>query len=375
MAPTSGSIISPREHEIDQILAKIDRELKLVLWLTPQNLSEEQDAFLSGKKKNPTFEYLMPDHSLSALEKELGTLKFPQTIVGKLLQRKAEELTLRMEVCHSIGKPELSDLSAKLYGVPDERTLDEARAIVRDLPTTPADAPDGGPGLSARAVVQILKDVMAKYGLEGWDVRTTDTIVSGVVVSPNQRMVWIRRGAILELERLAPIITHEIETHVLTTANGAAQPLELFVTGFAGYLKTQEGLAAYNVTNQHPNVTRPQRFWARNAIAVDLARRKSFREVFEGIVALGFDERLAFGVTTKVKRGFTDTSIPGAFTKDYIYLAGRHAVSYYVEHGGSLMDLYLGKVNVDDVDSVKQLPWIVAPKYLPDFVRNRDITP
>ena len=360
--------VDRRERKIDRILATIDRELKLVLWLTPENLAAEQEAFLSGKRKNPVFTYPKPDIALKKIESELAALEFPRSIIGKLLQKKAEELALRCRLVRAIGTRKFNDLSVELYGVPDVRTLAEARSIVRDLPTTPMDLQPLGPTLSARAVVNILREMLERYQLEDWDVKQTNIIVSGVVVSPNQRLVWVRRGATLEIDRLASIITHEIKTHVLTTANGALQPLEIFVTGFAGYLKTQEGLAAYNVSKQHPDLTRPQRFWARNALAVDLARKKSFRGVYESIRKLGFDARYAFGVTTKVKRGFSDTSEPGAFTKDYVYLAGRHEVQHFIEHGGRLQDLYLGKINISDVDTLSDLPWIVQPRYLPEFV-------
>ena len=156
---------------------------------------------------------------------------------------------------------------------------------------------------------------------------------------------------------------------MLTTVNGQAQPLDMFVLGFAGYTRTQEGLAAYNVESQHPELFhRPARFWSRNAIAVDTARTASFREVFEYMKELRFNDHFSFGVAAKVKRGLIDTSQHGGFTKDYVYLAGRRDVINHVATGGKLSDLYIGKILLSDLPLLQDQAWLVPPATLPGFL-------
>ncbi len=62
-----------------------------------------------------------------------------------------------------------------------------------------------------------------------------------------------------------------------------------------------------------------------------------------------FDQEDAFTLTLRVKRGLGDTSKPGAFTKDYLYLDGYYHVKEYVRKGGSLHALYTGKIGIEHV--------------------------
>jgi uncharacterized protein (TIGR02421 family) len=360
---------SPAEHIADRVLSRIDSQLHLVPWLTPTNLEAQKTKFFAGTRPNPVFTYARPTVNLTELEKALRGVSIPRSDMGELLQQKAEELRIKIALVKSIGTSDLTGLSQTLYGVPDPRTVSEAKEVLKKPRQTPEQKETVR--LTSGGVVKTLQDVLLQYGLDGWKVETSNEIISGVVVSTTRRKVLVRKNTVLDLSRLAPIITHEIETHVLTAFNGAQQPLEIFRQGFAGYLRTQEGLAAYNVTTQHPNLGRPLRFWARNALAVDLALRHSFADVFSAVRELGFDENFAFGVTVKVKRGLSDTSLPGAFTKDYLYLAGRRDVRVFIEEGGNIRDLYAGKIHLPNIDQVLKLPWLKKATKLPGFLSER----
>src|SRR5690606_33037527 len=63
----------------------------------------------------------------------------------------------------------------------------------------------------------------------------------GLMVS--QGNMLIGEGLALRPERVAPLIHHEVGTHVLTYYNGRSQPLQQLYTGLAGYDELQEGLA------------------------------------------------------------------------------------------------------------------------------------
>lgn len=51
----------------------------------------------------------------------------------------------------------------------------------------------------------------------------------------------------------------------------------------------------------------------------------------------------------------SDTSKPGGFLKDYIYLKGDLLVTDYLKTGGDIEDLMLGKVGLRDVAILKKL--------------------
>ncbi|MFO0703014.1 MAG: DUF1704 domain-containing protein [Candidatus Andersenbacteria bacterium] len=366
--PSAPTEISPPEHAADEALRSVSERFRLVSSLTPTNLRAERTAFFAGSRQNLHFTYAVDQHSLATLRSELDTIAVPRTEVGALLEAKRLELQKKVDLLAAIGTPQFSELSRAIYGVPDATTIEEAHSVL----AKPHDArpePTEEPRLSAQAVADALNDVLARYKLEAWTVELNERSVAGVVVNPQERRIFVAAHTSLEVSRLAPLITHEIETHVLTAENGRVQPLSLFVQGFAGYLATQEGLAAYNVSIQHPQHGRPMRFWARNALAVDLAQRHGFRDVFEAVRDLGFTEQFAFGVAAKVKRGLIDTSEPGGWTKDYIYLAGRRAVADFVAGGGGLRDLYVGKISLEVVPELRHFSWVKPPKLLPQFLQ------
>lgn len=359
--------ISPAEHAADAALQDVSERFRLVSSLTPTNLRSEREAFMKGGRKDPRFAYAIDDAALGELHRLLEAVSVPRTPLGEMLEAKRVELISKVELLRSIGTEQFSVLSRRIYGVPDAETLEEARAaLAASTQTSPEPAAEAK--LSARAVAEAMQAALDQYGLDDWTVNLSERTVAGVVVNPQTQRIDIAAHTSLELTRLAPLITHEIETHVLTAENGRTQPISLFVQGFAGYLRTQEGLAAYNVSTQHPQQGRPLRFWARNAIAVDLAQRLGFRGVFDAVRELGFNEMFAFGVAAKVKRGLIDTSIPGGWTKDYVYLAGRRDVVNFVAGGGKVQDLYVGKVTVGVVPQLKKLSWLLPPKLLPRFL-------
>lgn len=358
-----------QELAVDHALAAIDRQFNVVRLLTPTNLHEEQEAFLTGKRKNPIFTYREPGIDVGNLIVQLENLEIPETLVGQLLRRKAEETADKLRMLKAIGSSQFTELSIKIYGEPDTTTLKDARELMRTSDPLQPRSDHKQPRLTSEAVANDLRDILKQYGLTDWKVEQTTDIISGVIVAASQKTVFVHAHAALEITRLAPIITHEIETHVLTTVNGGAQPLEIFKQGFAGYTRTQEGLASYNVEWRHPDLFhRPARFWSRNALAVDVALQGSFRDVYDRMVELGFNPHFSFGVGAKVKRGLTDTSKPGGYTKDYLYLAGRRDIMNFVASGGDLKDLYIGKILLDDLKILQAQPWLKPPNVLPRFL-------
>ena len=55
--------------------------------------------------------------------------------------------------------------------------------------------------------------------------------------------LYIGADTRIALDRLPVVINHEVGVHVLTYANGIAQPLHLLAAGLAGYDENQEALA------------------------------------------------------------------------------------------------------------------------------------
>ena len=161
------------------------------------------------------------------------------------------------------------------------------------------------------------------------------------------------------------VIAHEIQTHIFTAENGKSQPYQLFHRGTGGYLTTQEGLAIYNQERAVDCLTE-KHFWnAALVVAIQQAQMGSFRDVYDAMRAMGYDEGKAFQFALKSKRGLEDSSLPGAFTKDLIYFRGKQMIEEFVANGGDLKRLYVGKIDLPSLEEIGSLPFLVAPKYLP----------
>lgn len=69
-------------------------------------------------------------------------------------------------------------------------------------------------------------------------------------------------------------------------------------------------------------------------------------------------------MTIRAKRGLGDTSKPGGFIKDHVYLEGKVLLDDFVKDGGDLTPLYAGKIGLQHIDLVKK-GIIKPPKYMP----------
>ena len=94
------------------------------------------------------------------------------------------------------------------------------------------------------------------------------------------------------------------------------------------------------------------------------ALTRSFREVYTELLDHGFAPEAAFGITKRVKRGLADTSLPGGYVKDHIYLEGKLLVERYIADGGDLTALYVGKIGVSHLEFLDPA-WVHPPTYLP----------
>ncbi len=66
-------------------------------------------------------------------------------------------------------------------------------------------------------------------------------------------------------------------------------------------------------------------------------------------------------MTVRVKRGLKDTSAPGGFIKDHVYLEGKRALEGFIAKGGNITPLYAGKIGLVEEGI------ILPPAYLPKF--------
>ena len=348
---------------IDQKLAEIDKKIRLLHFLKPTNLLEEKDKFLASKKYNPTFIYKKLDFDPQNLLTELDQIQIPDLPLGSIFRDKKLEIRQKIELLAVIGQPDFSAKSRQLYGFPEQEMIENAQKV---LAQKPKKFPEEKASIDAKTAAQEFQKVFEKYDLKNWKFVFRDDLVADVLAGKSGTL-FIRAGASWSVERLRATIAHEVETHILRGENGRAQKYEILSRGAGHYLETEEGLAIFNQI-QVLEVAHEKEYWpVLSFLAVALSPEKSFREIFNFVQKAGFSVERAWKTAVKVKRGLTDTSQGGGFTKDMIYFSGFQKIQKFVESGGDLKKLYVGKVKISDLPVLEKIPEIRPTKILPDF--------
>jgi uncharacterized protein (TIGR02421 family) len=349
--------------EIDQNLIKIDEKLKILYYIRPLNLLEEQKKFFQNFKHCPLFEYPELKFDLFALKKDLDQIVTDDKPEGILFEKKRIEIAKKINLLANRGFEDFTLASINLYGRPDKKLVNEAEEHLK-MESLSYSQIKGS--ITAEEAKERMDKVFKDCGLIKWEAKIKENMVSDAVAGKNNRL-FLRQGALFTEDRLKNLIIHEIETHILTAENGKNQKYELFNRGFANYLETQEGLAIYNIISR---IKEEKYLYLAISLvyAVNMALEHSFIEVFEKMLDFKIPPERAFRTALKVKRGLEDTSQPGGFTKDFLYYQGYKKIKDFVDHGGQIKDLYIGKFSIDDLKPVQQITDLKEPKYLPKWL-------
>jgi len=162
------------------------------------------------------------------------------------------------------------------------------------------------------------------------------------------------------------LLHHEVGTHVVTSQNGARQPLRLLTIGLPGYDETQEGLAV--LAEYLTGGLDPRRLRVLSARVVAVGKMldgAGFLEIFESLRAEHqIPARTAWSIAIRVVVG-------GGSVKDAIYLRGITRILEALAEGSSLDVLFVGKLGLDHIPLIQELldrevlqaPW-VRPRWL-----------
>lgn len=352
--------------KIDEEIVKIDEPIRLLSHLKPSNLTEEHEKFLSNPRYNPQFEYRPLKFDPNHLYARLKRLEFPDSPMGILWEKKADEIRRKIELLEARGTDQLTAKSIHLYGKPTPKLLKAAEKLISEMPSS---FPEESKPMKIKEAKLMFEQAIEEYGLKGWVVKIKKEMVSDAIAGKSNT-IMLREDAQFTPERIKGTIAHEIETHAFTAMNGSMQPYQLFQRGLADYLATEEGLAVYNQEKANPGENEKKYWSASSVIGIHTAMQGSFVEIYNKLVSLGFSTGRAWKVALKAKRGLTDTSKPGAFTKDMVYFQGYRMILKFIKEGGNLKDLYYGKSNLKDLPVIKKVKGLKAPIFLPGYLRE-----
>ncbi len=329
-------------------------------FVDPVNKISEKKKFFLNKKYNPVFQYRKTGNETSLLH-ELKKLDSCESagIIKKLIDAEIEYISLKK----SCGNSEFTKKSISFYGEPGKWLLEQAIKIL-EVRATFSEEQTISPDYVAARISQYIEEKK----ISGWDVKTA-AISSKAITLCKKKTLIVNKDTLFSKIDLKRLIAHEVDGHIMRFENSQLQPHVLRFR-LPGALATEEGLGIFS--EEKNNVLDQQRLavCAARVVAVDRALKSSFSEVFQYLSEF-FDDELAWEITVRVKRGLSDTSMPGGFTKDYLYLKGYYEVKKYVENGGSIRDLYVAKIGIGDIACIKKIKGLVPPKYIPSYEQDQ----
>ncbi|MGH0117556.1 UNVERIFIED_CONTAM: hypothetical protein FKN15_005058 [Acipenser sinensis] len=234
----------------------------------------------------------------------------------------------------------------------------------------------GGSLLTKSRIWYHVKKYMEKEGCMGEIVvHLTDDLLSraSMTVVNGRPTLTINISSARE-HWLEGMLRHEIGTHYFRGINNNLQP---WCNG-NGRIKyslkptnpTEEGLASI-----HSVLFRKDPFLWRAALlyyTVYQASRMSFTDLFHCLGKFVKDPSTRWDYCVRAKRGQTNTSLPGCFGKDQVYLDGILKILRYREKINFSLLTALGKVSYEDVDRLKEIAMmenVRIPYFLQDQCR------
>ena len=374
--------------EADAQIAQIAANWNFLLGVTPVNARSQWEEFRENKFAiAPIFHDRLLPFDPDLLKRQLYNVELERVespALQALFHEKRLELDRQITLLEDRNTPRFLPGSMALYGgieapllelanqilertapaiEDDEDDDDERAARQKRVGAMPVAASVGAHEFARRAQAEI-DFYRAQYPALSSTVEVRDD-VPGVMVAAGQLL--IAENFTYPAPRLEALIQHEVGTHIVSHANGRAQPLKLLYIGFPDYDPLQEGtalLAEWLSGGLHSLRLRllAARVWTVNSLIQGTDFIETFRTLHDDY---GFSARASWSLTMRVYRG-------GGFTKDAVYLRGLAGLLDYLGQENAELDLlWSGKISAQTLPLVRELhlrgvlqPMRLRPRFL-----------
>lgn len=326
----------------DRKLKSLLQHLPLGQVVKPVNLLEEKNTFLKRRfshKKSPKFKYknIHSNWNDFKLILPLESMDAPDEILD-LYREKQLELDKTKKMFTALGSQKFTQFAVEIFGAPTAEDAGQARRVLERLLTVaPLER-----NFSAKDFARLLETRLEKLGIS-MDIELESSMATKISVDSVSRVIHLNRNALFASQEVERLLVHEIDVHALRIHNGSCFPWGIFSMGTAGYREAEEGLAVHFERRSDRLYPFQEKIYAGRCLAVYLSLSAGFADVFEELLVY-FDEDTAYTIVERVKRGLSDTSRPGALTKEFHYFTGPNKVQSYLNGKGNLKMLLGGKI-------------------------------
>lgn len=356
---------------VDRKLFKIATSFDFLLGVSPINSAAAFDRFkASGYAQEPVFHYRPLTVDPERTKRDLYAIdlrRVEDPVLETLFSEKRRELGQQLTMLECRNTPDFRYASLMLYGPVERPLLDSARDILARVEKSGAPDTDMVDAPAVRDAARLLVD-RYRAANPAFEARISlrADIPAGMMVSGHELL--IAADTRMRRRRLDALLQHEISVHLLTCVNGAAQGLQIFEAGLAGYEGVQEGLGVFaECAVGGLNAARLRLLAARVIIVDAMIGGADFIHCFSLLRDQhGFGARTAFNIVARVFRS-------GGLAKDAIYLRGFKEVLDHLASGGDLAPFWFGKIAARHIKVVEELELrglLRRPRSLPEFLAS-----
>jgi len=360
-----------RLASIEDQWSALEASYRLDACFAPINQADERSKMIAAHQEsrnyNPQFSYAaVPDFPTTRMVAFMAHLQPDTSKIERLYFQKAQGELLGFQAIQSRSPDAITGYACYAFGLPTPDALEAALEILMQPKPVPSDSSSND--INAEDAATFLQKGLVSLGLGTWSAVVFEPMNARVSVNRLDRQVRIRRGTSFSQEDLRRLLVHEIGVHVVRFENGCLQSLGLFSSTFPRYMATEEGIAVYSEQSAGLLQNSTFRVYAGRVLAAYLSLTSSFSQVFSRLTEF-FEPEMAFEICARAKRGFLNTSLFGAHTKDIAYLTGFLDVSRHLKnHPEHYELLFSGKFGLEQLDMVLELKEsgeLSTPKYLP----------
>ncbi len=288
--------------------------MKFITAITPVNILEERERFMSSPEYHPIFRYAWQENRPRANS---------NSVKSKLINAVIEQ-----------DLAEITRYARDYFDMHDWEYLEQAKLATTQLPQETKHE-------SSKDFVDGFMQAFSKLRLDDYRVEVVDA--AGFNFRPMQwdKKVVMSKHSDFQFFDVEGEIRHEL-VHVIRHENSVYNG----IIKSPYYLPTEEGLATL-LQDTSVNGAAAQFQHAAEYVASMIGSTGSLRDVYDYFKSIGFNSELAWQRAARHKFGFVDTSQPGDILKPAMYYAHSQKVAELTPD--EQLRLFVGKIAVNEL--------------------------
>jgi len=319
-----------------------------------KNILREYDRFLRHFHKKIDFYTHLLDPTYTApreiselrtqIQKKMSELEskdIDDDLVKKIYLNSLENAREQATILESRNRKNdmLTSGSRKLWGEPDYQSYRKALKMLKrsEEPDKTVEELEKKKKIGAVEMRKWLETVLKELEIPQWNIPLKENSSTVSVSSANRKLNLPRDRKFSELEAFR-LALHEIGRHIITFENGQKQRYKVMALGVGGYENIDEGIAVYMEKESGLITEKVLKKYAARLVAVfQMNQGQTREEIKENLDKLGLDPKLSENILQRVFTGH-------GLSRDHIYLEGLIRIESWLEDGGDLNDVFIGKV-------------------------------